>query len=656
MKRSSLLLLLVVLSVGCQKEKPIGEPGKKGMPITIGFDLTQPQADASRLAGMTKSGDEAARLRFRLLSEIKSSDADTVYRDTALMEITTSNVTLKDTLPYGHYTLAVWGNYVWIDPATGQVVDEQYSADPEKGLSDIRILHPEQEKNWGFAYAGTKEFTVSSSTSQLQIPISRCVMQIQFIRDAQSEDYEWRNVVASNITLTGFSTHYNVYSAEATVDSIDPVIQLTDIDNRECYYYRLTLFETLQDCYIDLQYINMDGSTYDFPQFYNQRQVYNRYDESPQYKPMFERNKLLFFGYRFDVEDEPFTTAGWYYYDLMGDETIFESAVFSHVAQQDSLALVDLYHALNGEHWAHQWRLAMPVSTWAGVILSPRVSDEPQRVIGLNLTTQDGDLWGANVNNLRGYIPESLGKLTELTELVIAAELTDSEDFLSGLTQLKILSICNNRLASYGGISGHPKVKLSDKLTQLEYVKLDGGLTIENLNVLWQNKNLQQVNISDVVLSNDTEIMKTADVPLERLKSLGLNYIKGATAVSDNIYKLGSQLSELNFFSVTGKNDDEYVNIDLATLIDAYPNMTRTNLTLYDQQIPSSIGSWKRLNFLNLMGDLYGNLPNELFELPNLQTLWFQNCPRLTGVIPAEWANANGRYVSIRECDGITIR
>ena len=647
MKRSSLLLLLVVLSVGCQKEKPIGEPGKKGMPITIGFDLTQPQTDASRLAGMTKSGDEAARLRFRLLSEIKSSDTGIVYRDTALMEITTSNVTLKDTLPYGHYTLAVWGNYVWIDPATGQVVDEQYSADPEKGLSDIRILHPEQEKSWGFAYAGTKEFTVSSSTSQLQIPISRCVMQIQFLRDPWNGgiSYEWGNIVASNIKLTGFSTHYNVYSEEAVADPDNPVIQLTNIDNREYYYFRLTLFETLQDCYIDMQYVNDLGTAYDLNQFYNKRPVWECA------KPEFERNKLLFFGYR-DIASEPFTTAGFGSLDLMGDESIFGPAVFSNVAPKDSLALVELYRAMGGDKWACSWRLNMPVSTWAGVTLSPQVVNEPQRVVGLKLATEE-DNWNVNMNNVRGYIPASLGHLTELTELSIVAELTYSEDFLSGLTKLKRLIINNNHVIG-SGAQTRPKVILSEKLTQLEFVELQ-ALAIENLNALWQNTGLKQVKISSVDLVNDTEIMKATEIPLT-LNTLYLDYIKGATAVSDNIYKLGSQLSELNFFSVTGKNDDEYVNIDLATLIDAYPNMTRTNLTLYDQQIPSSIGSWKRLNFLNLMGDLYGNLPNELFELPNLQTLWFQNCPRLTGVIPAEWANANGRYVSIRECDGITIR
>lgn len=629
-------------------EKPVEQ---KGVPLSIGLNLTQPQTDASRLAVLTKGGDDREHLRFRLLSEIKASEADTIVRDTVLLTITTSNVTLKDTLPYGHYTLAVWGNYVWIDPATGQVVDEQYSADPEKGLSDIRILDPKQEKSWGFAYAGTKEFTVSSSTSQLQMPISRCVMQIQFNRHGPYDNLEWGDVVASNIKLTGFSTHYNVYADEGTADATAPVIQLNHIDNREYAYYRMTLFETLQDCYIDLQYINADGSTIDFPQFYNKRKLYHPQTGDEQTKPEFERNKLIFFGYRFH-DTEPFTTAGMLSYELMGDETIFEPATFSCVAPQDSLALVDLYRAMDGEKWTQPWRLALPVSTWAGVVLSPQIPDQPQRVIGLKLTTDASG--GTNANNLKGYIPESLGDLTELTELAIAADLIDSENFMGGLTRLKSLTISHSQRAGFvGGYGTRPKVILSDRLAQLENVYLQ-GLTVENLNVLWQNKNLRQVHISVVDLANDTEIMKTADVPLSELHTLTLSQIKGATAISDPIYKLGAQLSNFTFSGVTTDNIAEHIDIDFASLIEAYPDMRRINLELYDQQIPPSIGSWKRLIHLNLMGDLYGNLPDEIFDLPELSFLMLQFLPRLTGTIPAEWTNS--RTVEIFGCDGITIQ
>ncbi len=182
-----------------------------------------------------------------------------------LLDITTSDVVIEDTLPVDTYTLAVWGNYVYVDDQ-GRVVDEQYEADPEAGLENIRILHPEQEKNWGFAYAGTQKVSLSATTSDpvvQRIPIQRCVMQILFNRHGPYDNFDWNDAVASNIKLTGFSTHYNVYTDQASADADHPIIQLDRIDNREYAYYRMTLFESLQDCYIDLQYVNSDGSTTD---------------------------------------------------------------------------------------------------------------------------------------------------------------------------------------------------------------------------------------------------------------------------------------------------------------------------------------------------------------------------------------------------------
>ncbi|MDE6499576.1 MAG: hypothetical protein K2K83_02580, partial [Rikenella sp.] len=331
------------------------EPTIKKIPISIGFDLKQPATDASRVAVLTKAADEADQLRFRLLCELKPSSADTVFRDTMLLAITTSDIVLQDSLPADTYTLAVWGNYVYVDEQ-GEVVDEQYRADPEAGLADIRILHPEQEKNWGFAYAGKQVFSLSETQPEntvRRIPIQRCVMQILFNRHGPYDNFDWNDVVASNIKLTGFSTHYNVYTDQASADADNPIIQLDRIDNREYAYYRMTLFETLQDCYIDLQYVNSDGSTIDLPQFYNKRQLYHPQTGEQLYKPELTRNKLYFFANCWN-DVEPFSINS--STDLMGDETIFEPTTFSCVAPEDSLALVDFYHAMGGETWVQPWR------------------------------------------------------------------------------------------------------------------------------------------------------------------------------------------------------------------------------------------------------------------------------------------------------------
>ncbi len=71
------------------------------------------------------------------------------------------------------------------------------------------------------------------------------------------------------------------------------------------------------------------------------------------------------------------------------------------VSSEDSLALVALYHATNGDHWKRNdhW-LTGPVNTWPGVSVIAK------RVYGLHLGN----------NNLNGTIPVDIGALTSLTE------------------------------------------------------------------------------------------------------------------------------------------------------------------------------------------------------------------------------------------------
>ena len=110
---------------------------------------------------------------------------------------------------------------------------------------------------------------------------------------------------------------------------------------------------------------------------------------------------------------------------LKAPEKMTGAAVAAHEA--DSLALVDFYHAAGGEGWKDRtgW-LEDPVMDWYGVTLS-----EEGRVVRLviefnNLVgTIPTSLWELaklkniwlRYNSLTGFIPSELGNLAELEEL-----------------------------------------------------------------------------------------------------------------------------------------------------------------------------------------------------------------------------------------------
>ncbi len=74
------------------------------------------------------------------------------------------------------------------------------------------------------------------------------------------------------------------------------------------------------------------------------------------------------------------------------------------MVKSDREILIDLYNATNGDNWTdnENWCTDAPLSEWSGV-----------------MTNQDGRVWSVSLysNNLDGYIPESIGGLTCLSDL-----------------------------------------------------------------------------------------------------------------------------------------------------------------------------------------------------------------------------------------------
>ncbi len=155
---------------------------------------------------------------------------------------------------------------------------------------------------------------------------------------------------------------------------------------------------------------------------------------------------------------------------------LLPTALYAQVTREDSLALVALYNATNGDQWIDNtnWLTDNPVSTWKGVFV---VQD--RRVVWLDLRE----------NNLVGTLPSEIGDLTGLRTLRLQSNRLTSETgeiptVLSQLTSLNELNLSGNLY------TGMIPVALS-KLTNLTRLFL-GSMTLEG-EIPWQLSQLTRL-------------------------------------------------------------------------------------------------------------------------------------------------------------------
>lgn len=98
------------------------------------------------------------------------------------------------------------------------------------------------------------------------------------------------------------------------------------------------------------------------------------------------------------------------------------------IPSQEKQALVDLYHATNGDHWTESWDLTTAAENWKGVTIINNT------VVALQLTHNNltgelpasiGDLRNLKVlnlhnNTIKGNLPVSIGNLSNLKSLNIS--------------------------------------------------------------------------------------------------------------------------------------------------------------------------------------------------------------------------------------------
>ncbi|CAB1109013.1 unnamed protein product [Ectocarpus sp. CCAP 1310/34] len=127
------------------------------------------------------------------------------------------------------------------------------------------------------------------------------------------------------------------------------------------------------------------------------------------------------------------------------------------MSSMDRAALIALFHSTDGANWKRKrnWNTEAGLATWEGVRLN-----HAGRVVELALPN----------NNLHGSIPEALGALSELKNLVMSNnKLTGSVPReLGGLGKLEQLGLDGNELT--GSIPGE-----LGGLGKVQFLRLDGN-------------------------------------------------------------------------------------------------------------------------------------------------------------------------------------
>ncbi len=151
--------------------------------------------------------------------------------------------------------------------------------------------------------------------------------------------------------------------------------------------------------------------------------------------------------------------------------------------ENDSLALVDLYNSTGGPNWANNsgW-INGPVSNWFGILL-----DGDGRVTSITLKHSEG-----NGNNLHGFLPSSLGSLSNLQTLNL------SQNYLYGSLPLSLGNLSNlvTLDLSTNNLSGEIPSSLGN-LTKLQLLSLGGNNITGSIPVSFGNLvNLTTLNLA----------------------------------------------------------------------------------------------------------------------------------------------------------------
>jgi len=327
-------------------------------------------------------------------------------------------------------------------------------------------------------------------------------------------------------------------------------------------------------------------------------------------------------------------------------------------AFKDSLYLMALYNATNGENWSPiNWDLDVPVSAWQGVEL-----DEQGLVTKIELPN----------NNIEGVLPIEIGNFQALETLIL------SDNRISGflplsLGNLKQLNILN---LSHNYITGKIPAELG-YLYQLYELKLNNNQLSQNIPPKLGNlENLTNLSLTDNNLSgcfndNLTDLCDVESASISQGNNFNEDWFAFCSYEANRCEcdRKVDSLALLNLYVAT-KGHSWQTKWNLTKSIDKWHGITLNdlgcvrkielsnnqllgelpqeiqNLQYLDTliisnntvcgKIPSTIGNISKLKVLDLSGNIIsGSIPAEIGDLKKLETLRL-NANQLCGYIPHE--------------------
>lgn len=259
------------------------------------------------------------------------------------------------------------------------------------------------------------------------------------------------------------------------------------------------------------------------------------------------------------------------------------------VSESDSLALVALYNATDGDNWTYNtnW-LTGPVNSWV------RVAVEAGEIFSVFLYS----------NNLIGAIPSEIGNLTNIT----------------------ILDLSFNQISSIPPEIGN--------LTSITRLDLDQNHISTIPSEIGNLVSLQTLNIRNNLL--------TGTIPTEIGKLINLLELTMAYNNFTSIPMEIGNLINLQNLSIFNNQLTGVIPNELWDLINLQ------ELRLYGNQltglIPKEVGNLVNIEYLSLSNNQFtGIIPKEIGNLTKLRHLYLYD-NQLTGAIPEELGNLTNLY------------